>query len=70
MAELQKSVVPFLRYFLNAINSFPASTTIADSKGLDAFDQHICDCLEEVRHAICLYEEYERLYSREQYNTI
>ena len=63
MTELQKSVVPFLRYFLSAVNSFPASTTIADSKGLDALDQYICDCLDEVRHIIELYKELNRLKS-------
>ena len=63
MTELQKSVIPFLRYFMTAVNSFPASTTIANQKGLDEFDQHICDCLDEVRHVIQLYKEYERLKS-------
>ena len=61
--ETHKSITPFLRYFMTAINSFPATTTIADSKGLNAFDQHICDCLDEVRHVIHLYEEYDRLKS-------
>lgn len=63
MSELRKSVIPFFRYFIDAINSFPASTTVADSKGLDEFDQHICDCLDEIRHVIQLYKEYERLKS-------
>ena len=63
MTELQKTVIPFLRYFMTAINSFPASTTVANRYGLDAFDQHICDCLDEVRHVIQLYIEHERLKS-------
>lgn len=63
MSELHKSIIPFLNYFMSAVDSFPASTTAADSKGLKAFDQHICDCLDKVRHVIHLYEERNRLKS-------
>lgn len=63
MTELQKSITPFLKYFESDVKSFPASTTIANSIGLEAFDQHICDCLDKLRHLYHLYEDYTRLKS-------
>lgn len=63
MTELHKSITPFLKYFISVINSFPASTTAADTFGLEVFDQHICDCLDKLRHVMHLYEDYNRLKS-------
>lgn len=63
MAELHKSVAPFLRYFITKVNSFPVAITIADSKGLDVLYQHLTDCLYELRRVIQLYKEYVQLKS-------
>lgn len=61
MTESQQTLIPFIRFFMSRIDSFPASTTTANLWGLDSFDQHICDCLDELRHVIVLYNEYVKL---------
>lgn len=58
MKELYITIVPFLKYFVKAIEKYPAITITANSESLDAFDQHICKCLDDVRHVMQLFKEY------------
>ena len=61
--QTYQSITPFLRYFMAAVDNFPASTTPAESKGFQELQQHIVDCLDEVNHLIARYLDYKRLKS-------